>query len=182
MARSSALSSPLALLLLALAPLAGCGPSQNGAVTGMRFDLCQPLVLQPDTAATADQLTAAGQALALWNQRAGARLALAGDPGAAASAPSLPLHFQTAAGNFHGLYDGQTVQVFINNDLAGHPLTVTIAHELGHSYGLVHVPADQRPSVMNPGNLTVEPNAEDAAALAALWGSCSDPAASPEAP
>ena len=168
MLRSSTLLKALSPLIL----LAGCAPSQYGGVSGTRFNLCAPVVVTPDPTATADQVADVGQALALWNQRAGAHLALPGDPAAGADAPALPLHFQNAAGNFYGLYDGQSVQVFINASLTGHPLVVTIAHELGHSYGLVHVPPDQRASVMNPGNLTVEPTSDDVAALDAIWGTC----------
>ena len=62
--------------------------------------------------------------------------------------------------------------MFINTDLAGAPLAVTIAHEIGHAFGLVHVPADQRTSVMNPNNLVVEPTAEDVDTLATRWGGC----------
>ncbi len=60
--------------------------------------------------------------------------------------------------------------MFINTDLAGAPLAVTIAHEIGHAFGLVHVPAGQRTSVMNPNNLVIEPTAEDVDTLAMRWG------------
>ena len=59
---------------------------------------------------------------------------------------------------------------FVNDDLAGGPLVVTIAHEIGHAFGLVHV--SDRPSVMNVGNLVVEPNTGDVTALVALWSTC----------
>jgi hypothetical protein len=162
-------------LLHALAPLllfAGCAPNGYG-VARVTFNLCEPLVVTPDADATPDQLDGISQAEALWNTIAGARLALPAAAVAAAGASMLPLHFQAAAGNFHGLYDDQSVQVFINSDLAGHDRVVTIAHELGHTFGLSHVPPDQRPSVMNPGNLTVEPTSQDAAKVEAIWGSCS---------
>ena len=170
MARSSTL---ILLAVSTLLPFAACAPSGYGSVNGVKFDLCQPLTVTPDPTATADQMDGIAQGMALWNQLAGAHLVLAGDPTASASAPSLPLHFQHAAGNFHGLYDPSTAQVFINNDLTGHPRTVTITHELGHSFGLVHISPDERPSVMNPANLTIEPTAADVAALAAIWGTCS---------
>jgi hypothetical protein len=48
---------------------------------------------------------------------------------------------------------------------------VVIAHELGHSMGLVHVTTYE--SVMKSGNLTVEPQAADAQALIDIWGQCS---------
>ena len=104
----------------------------------------------------------------LWNDRAGTHLMMGADPGAS----GLPIHFQNAGPPFHGLYDAPSGQVYINTDLAGAPLAITIAHEIGHAFGLVHIPADQRTSVMNPNNLVVEPTAEDIATLAMRWGGC----------
>jgi len=48
----------------------------------------------------------------------------------------------------------------------------SVAHELGHAFGLVHVPQSERTSLMNPGNISTPPTVEDQAALAALWGTC----------
>jgi hypothetical protein len=89
--------------------------------------------------------------------------------------PTVPLRFEAAAALSHGFYDPVRGLVLVNDDLVARPLAVTIAHEVGHAFGLVHV--TNRPSVMNPGNLEVEPNASDATALADLWGRC-DPAPS----
>jgi predicted Zn-dependent protease len=107
-------------------------------------------------------------AIALWNTTGQARLAAGGD----ASAASIPIHFQFAASPDHGLYDGQRGVIFINDDLSGDPLAVTLAHELGHAFGLVHVDPGARSSVMNPGNLSTAPTAADAAQVAGLWGQC----------
>ena len=82
----------------------------------------------------------------------------------------LPVHFRPAAEPSRGFFNPYSGEVLINDDLADHALAVTIAHEVGHAFGLVHV--TDRASVMAPGNLDVEPNAEDANALAALWGPC----------
>jgi hypothetical protein len=40
--------------------------------------------------------------------------------------------------------------------------------------GLAHIDGSVRASVMNSGNLEIEPTAEDATALSSLWGSCHD--------
>lgn len=157
---------PFFLLLLLLA--AGCGgasPSESSAA--IRFNPCEPLALVLDVSATPDETSGALAAIGLWNAAAGARLS-AGAPDPAGTA--LPVTFQAAAAPSHGFYDPTGGEVFVNRDLAGRPLLVTIAHEVGHAFGLVHVTG--RPSVMNAGNLDVEPNADDVTTLATLWGSC----------
>ena len=148
----------------------------------MRFDPCLPLALVVDEGTSAARVAGAGAAVDLWNQAAASRLSVesatpalgpAGAPPAAppADAPAtLPVHFEVAAAPSHGYYDPERGEVLINDDLMARSLVVTIAHEVGHAFGLVHVSG--RPSVMNPGNLDVEPNAGDVAALAALWGAC----------
>jgi hypothetical protein len=159
--------------MLAGAPLLGCG-SGGDAPTGpiVTFDACAPLQLVPDATATDAELGGISAALALWNTTAGTQLASGAQPPAGVS--SVPIHFQPAAAPMHGLYDPQAVAIFINDDLSTLPaaLSVTIAHEVGHALGLVHIPESTRASVMNPGNLTVTPNAADVATLAAIWGSC----------
>jgi len=140
------------------------------------FDPCGPVALVTDPGLTAAQSAGLAAGLALWNARANTRLSLASaDAGAGAGDPpagGLPIHFQDAAPPFHGLYDAPRGQVFINTDLAGEALAVTIAHEVGHAFGLVHISADQRSSVMNPNNLVVEPTLEDVDTLAMRWGVC----------
>lgn len=168
MARSSSLVSLVSLLiLLPFAP--ACGEASiAGGTSALSFDPCRPLALLIDDGATAAERAGAQAAVDLWNQAAGARLAVA----PAGDLPAVPVHFQVAAAPSHGFYDPSSGQVLINDDLSGRPLAVTIAHELGHSFGLVHV---SYPSVMNPGNLEIEPNASDVAALAELWGACAAP-------
>ena len=164
---------PFAVLLSCAAfvgCLAGCGagggPDESGPP--VTFDACAPLQVVADPAVSEAEAAGIAAGIALWNNRAGTRLTVAGDPGT----PGLPLHFQSAAPPFHGLYDAPNGQVFINTDLSGEALAVTIAHEIGHAFGLVHIPADQRSSVMNPNNLVVEPTAEDVDTLAMRWGVC----------
>ena len=146
----------------------GCGDGGLESGDPVLFDACAPVPLVADTELTDAQAAGIRAAIALWNERAGTRLTLAVDRGE----PGLPIHFQAAAPNFHGLYDAPTGQVFINTDLTGEALAITIAHEVGHAFGLSHVPAGQYTSVMNPNNLVVEPTLEDVDTLAMRWGSC----------
>lgn len=79
--------------------------------------------------------------------------------------------FEDAAAAFHGLYDDTRGVIYINNDITDpQVLSIVIAHEIGHAFGLPHI--TDRPSVMNPGNIRVLPNEGDTAALEALWGRC----------
>ena len=182
MARFSKLV-PAVLSFLFVPLAAGCGASSSDAVVNaVRFDPCRPLALVLDDGITAARTAGVQAARDLWNQSAFARLSVelaatptgpAGAPPAAPptdASPTLPVHFEVAADPSHGYFDPVVGEVLINDDLTARPLAVTIAHEIGHAFGLVHVSG--RPSVMNPGNLDVEPNAGDVAALAALWGQC----------
>ena len=164
MARSLRLVTVTLLLFLAV----GCGDGDLENGDPVLFDACAPLPLVADADVTDAQASGIRAAIALWNERAGTRLTLAVDRGE----PGLPIRFQAAAPPFHGLYDAPNGQVFINTDLAGQPLAITIAHEVGHAFGLSHVPAGQYTSVMNPNNLVVEPTLEDVDTLAMRWGVC----------
>jgi hypothetical protein len=63
--------------------------------------------------------------------------------------------------------------VYVNLALTDrHERAVTIAHEVGHAFGLIHVDRAVRSSVMNQGNLEVEPSPADHHELTALWGDC----------
>jgi len=131
-------------------------------------------MVMPDPTATAAQRAGVADGIALWNAAAATRLSVGGGSTdaqpPAPPIPTVPLHFQSAAGAFYGLYEPAVGQIFINVDLGGHPLAVTIAHEIGHAFGLVHIPASQRASLMNSGNLVTEPTPADVATLDAHWG------------
>jgi hypothetical protein len=160
--------APLIVVIFSVAAASGCGAGPETAPGDtVAFDACAPLPLVLDADVSATQSDGIMAAMTLWNDRAGTRLTLGGDQ----DAPGLPVHFQAAAPPFHGLYE-PTGQVFINTDLSGAPLAVTIAHEIGHAFGLVHIPAGQRSSVMNPNNLVIEPTSEDIDTLALRWGVC----------
>jgi hypothetical protein len=173
--RSSLVLPLLSSLLLPLT--AGCGGASSGSVTSaIHFDACRPLALTVGAGTSADREAGVRGAVDLWNQAAGTRLSVIPAGAAPAveadgtSTPTLPVGFEAAAAPSHGFYDPALARVLINDDLSARPLAVTIAHEVGHAFGLVHVTG--RPSVMNAGNLDVEPNAGDVDALAQLWGRC----------
>jgi hypothetical protein len=172
-ARSLSPSPPIAFALLVAAGVTvGCAAGQAPSGPAVTFNPCASMTLAPDATASASEVAGIAAASALWNQNAGSALAMIAAAGDGGLGPTLPIHFQTAAAPIHGLYDAPDGQVFINDDLSGSELSITIAHEIGHSFGLVHIPPDVRPSLMNPGNLTVSITPADIATLADLWGRC----------
>jgi hypothetical protein len=172
--RSSTLYIPILVALSSL--VLGCAEQVDGGPILLTFDPCQPVDVVPDPAATPAQRQAIAGGIALWNDLAATRLRLMGGvdgtEAPAAGAPVIPLHYQGAAAAFHGFYDDKRGEIFINLGLVDHPREITIAHEIGHAFGLLHVSTDERPSVMNTGNLVIAPTAGDADALAARWGRC----------
>jgi hypothetical protein len=159
--------------LVVVLATAACGGSSNSD-GGITFDPCRGISAQAAANATPAEAQGVRDAVALWHKVAS--LDLSADPGLS----EVPVGFQQAAEVFHGLYEPDRGDVLINQDLTDpHQLSVVIAHELGHSMGLVHVTYD---SVMQAGNLTIEPQPADAQALIQLWGQCSAPdAGAPDA-
>jgi hypothetical protein len=174
MIRSSCLFLAAAILTFGFS---GCGQPDNATtVDGLTFDPCKPLVVVPDASTTDAERQGIAGALAMWNSIAGSQLSTA-DVAPTDGTASVPLIFQAAGAPFHGLYDPKAVQIYLNSDLSGSTEQITLAHEIGHAFGMVHISG--RPSVMNAGNLTVVPNTGDVTTLAGLWGSCNTPPASP---
>ena len=170
----------LPLLLLSLSHLVGCA-DESATITGLTFDACAPLDIGIAPSLSAEQVQGVTDAMAMWNQAGGTALAsMSVPPGPdSTGAPLVPLTFQAAAAPFHGLYDDRAGQIFVNQDLTDlAPLRITIAHEIGHAFGLPHVSASVRRSLMNTGNTTIGITPEDVDALAAIWGRCAPSAAS----
>jgi hypothetical protein len=152
--------------LLVTALLGGCAAGPGDTTLDVTFDVCQPISI---VAANATEVESASidVALAMWTD-------LDAYPLTRGSAEQLlEVVFQDAAAPFHGLYDDEYGVIYINRRLSDdHQRAVTIAHELGHAFGLWHVERNARTSVMNPANLVIVPNTDDAAELNALWGPC----------
>ena len=146
--------------------LTACAAQDGSAPIKVTHDPCTPPSVTTAASATPAQTAGIAAAEALWRPRGIPALGVR-DGGA------LEVRFQPAAPPFHGLYDDVASVIYINDDLTDPTmLSIVIAHELGHAFGLVHVSADVRASVMNPGNLAVLPTADDQQALEALWGVC----------
>jgi hypothetical protein len=157
-------------LLLVILLSIGCTAANDDDID-LVHDACERVVLAPALDTTSHEREAIEIGAELWNESARTRLEL-GEPRGDAV---VPVRFQDAATAFRGFYDDVNGIVFVNRRLEDVGAeSITIAHELGHAFGLVHVPRDERPSVMNPGNLVELPTIEDVEALALLWGRCDE--------
>lgn len=172
LARSPRMS--VLVVLKTFAPLAtaatlGCAPDAGPIETV--FDPCAPLHVDVERDARAEERASVRAGLAMWNEATASALALA--PDADAETARVPLHFDPAGSAFHGYYDDENGIVYINERIQDdRARTITVAHELGHVFGLLHVDSDERPSLMNEGNTTVTLQPGDVDTLAALWGTC----------
>jgi hypothetical protein len=142
-------------------------------------DVCAPISLAVNAPSDAQRAGIDG-ALALWRAHGIETVRVLDGPDAIATDALAPdgvieLRFETAGGPFHGLYDDETSIVYVNSSIEDPtPMAIVIAHELGHSFGLLHVASAERSSLMNPGNLVTPPNEGDQAEVEALWGRCGE--------
>ncbi|HUS29285.1 MAG TPA: matrixin family metalloprotease [Kofleriaceae bacterium] len=147
---------------LGLLALAACGGTADSTID-VTHDPCAPLALVSADVTPSETAGMQG-AQKLWREHGAPALGLR-------AGATLEVRFDDASPAFHGLYDDEAGVIYINRSIQDETtLSIVIAHELGHAFGLEHVAG--RTSVMNAGNLKVEPNDEDRSALGNLWGSC----------
>lgn len=160
--------------ILAVALLGACGTDPGGTTIAITFDVCEPIGLIPAEGTSPAELDSIDAALLMWNRMGPYSLArLDGDTEGATLVQRIPIQFELAAPPFYGLYDDERGVIYVNRGIADQQQReVTLAHELGHAFGLAHISSEDRVSVMNPANRSTEPDAADAAELDALWGPC----------
>jgi hypothetical protein len=133
----------------------------------MVFDPCDPLILEPE-AVTDEQLAAIERAIAMWNDVAEVNVGFTGPVDARR------LRLEVIETEWYmGRFDDLEGEIEIASRVTDMDVfSIVVAHELGHAFGLYHVDAGDRVSVMNKGNKDVPPNPGDVDVLAHMWGSC----------
>ena len=158
--------------MLSLALVGGCAGGPVDTTLDIVSDVCEPTAIIAPADATHGQLASIDGAIAMWVDLGFDRVARL-DGAARTDGQHIEVVFDDAAEFFHGLYDDEHGVVYINRALSDdHQRTVTVAHELGHAFGLLHIAPATRTSVMNPDNLTTPPTDADQRALEAMWGNC----------
>lgn len=146
----------------------GCAIEVDSTID-LVFDPCATGVFAVEPV-TDRELESIDHALAIWNEAAGLALERVEE---GPSANAIEIAFVPTIAALRGVYDDEVGTIMINrNIVADEERALTIAHELGHAFGLHHVSADERASLMNPGVVTVPPTDEDVRELVKIWGDC----------
>jgi len=145
----------LSLLLCSAALLAvgACAAPDSGA-SDVVFDPCSAPRAVGERQVSGERLLSMGDAAAMWNVLAASQLTLdTTGPG-----PQIPIRFEDAAGNFHGIYEGSVGEVYINTALTDrHERAVTSPTSSATLSGCPTWPRGERISVMNPEISTSSP-------------------------
>lgn len=155
-----------------------CGePALPDSDALLLLDACRPttVVAAPDT--TAAERDGIRAALGLWRAALGPPLLLhdpaVGEP-TTESAQTLSVGFERAAPLFYGVFRPERGDILINRALSDPGArAITIAHELGHAFGLAHI--QDRPSLMNAGNLVIPPGDHEVRLIHEQRGPCEAP-------
>ncbi len=164
--------SPLCLLLAVLAPaISGCGPAEHDPVFDVTYDPCLPVVVEPVGTLRDSELASIDLALTMWNAAGPLQLTRQ----EIADAPRLPVRFEKGAPFVNGYYDDEIGEIIINRSLTdSRQRTITIAHELGHAFGLRHIARHKRRSLMNSGNLETPLTESDVDLVVQRWEGCAE--------
>lgn len=174
----------LSVFLLFLLFICGCAKAEPDNFIDIVFDPCDSISIDAQAISTDEQYQAIQDSIRMWNDLLGASIKLH-VPGPYSEFPltknvfledadrTIPVVFDKAAEAFRGYYDDENGVIYINDRLAKENIAFTLAHEIGHAFGLFHIEEDVRISVMNHGNMTIAPNLDDAADVEKLWGRCS---------
>lgn len=150
---------------LGLAPAPACASDDQIDTV---FDPCSPLTIAVPSDDAAE-VQAVAHAVDAWRAVLPAAIEVANAPGDGA----LTIRFESGDTFYRAMYWDTIGVISVSRDgLAPGDYAIAIAHELGHAFGLAHVGAETRPSVMNVGNLDVWPNGDDAGEVQARWESC----------
>jgi hypothetical protein len=131
------------------------------------LDACRPTLLVPASDATAEEREGIAAASALWREVGGPATSTTDR----SQSQRMAIAFQPAAPPFFGLYRPEQGEIVVNRSLSEPTArAITIAHELGHAFGLRHV--EGRPSLMNRGNLQIPPGDLEVQMISARRGPC----------